>query len=80
MAGILPRDAYHAERLYWMNNPPKRKRGQLTAKEASIAMGVGIGVVYKLVKDGRLKASSQRPLMLKAKDVDAYMLAKLMGL
>lgn len=40
----LPRDAWHAERLYWQRNPPKRPPGYVSTKEAAAALGITVGV------------------------------------
>lgn len=50
----LPRDAYHAERMYWKNNPPARRAGMLTTREVAAALGVGFKAIQARARRGSL--------------------------
>lgn len=57
----LPRDAYHAQRMHWQANPPKRRPGQLTAQEAAHVLGVTVRAVMYRVAHGTLVALPRSP-------------------
>lgn len=60
MAGILPRDAYHAERLYWYDNPKQRNAGELTTREVMAALDLGYCAVLDRARAGTLGKAVKR--------------------
>ena len=69
----IPRDAAHAEALYWMQNPSKRKPHELTIKETMVALRVSYRTVQRMVARGDLAASNSWPRMIKRADIEAYL-------
>lgn len=77
--GHLPRDAYHAERMYWYHNPKTRNAGELTTREVAAVLGIGYGAVRVRARAGKLgkvRKGFGGQLFFREKDIANVALAK----